>query len=123
MNAEQRGRLVALRDLMARTPSGRDFKMSAWKCGTARCAVGAGMDAGILPGLEWNVFFESNVMGFAPTYLGNVGWRALANYFGVDIADTHHLFSSKQYDVMDPTPLHVARRMTEWLDAHPESTP
>lgn len=117
MNPEQRQRLEALRDhLAAMPPDDPNFDMETWKCGTARCAIGEGIVAGLLPGLNL-VPFQPLLYEFPnnchPEYQGFDGFDAVAVYFGILEQEAEDLFGDHNPDA---TPADVANGITEFIE-------
>lgn len=110
-----RERLLALAETLETVKLPGEFNMAWWisrtECGTSACAIGWGIELGVLPGLEWNEDY--------PLYLqrDRFASEALSDYFGIKEKHAHALFLSSYAQ----TPKEEANLIREFVakrDAH-----
>lgn len=90
-----RGKLLELAEALETVKLPGRFDMaSMWiekkPCGTTACALGWGVELGLLPGMA--------IEEQRPTYEGFTGYEAIMGYFGLDDDEQGHLFQPITYD-------------------------
>lgn len=92
------------------------FDISGWSCGTTACAVGHACATPVFQ--AQGLLLRQDFDGVMPAYGESDGWRAVGEFFELDIDDAEHLFYSAMYPNYGCTkPFEVADRIEAFIAA------
>lgn len=94
------------------------FDLRVWgECGTTACAVGFAACDPVLRGQGLSLVPNPHGhLPFAPSFNGSFGWAAVNDFFGLQLAESEHLFSPGAYLLGDSKDqIEVAARIKRFL--------
>jgi hypothetical protein len=99
------------------TPDGEMWQVdpTTIACGTAACACG---HAAMMPEFQaegFKLLADMSDCQGVPYFEGEIGWRAVEKFFGLENSEASDLFSQSAHSYEGTTPFEVAQRIREFI--------